>query len=626
MAHQDTPNTPSGDADGRYLVVARRYRPRTFDELLGQSHVALALRNAITSGRVGHAYLFTGARGVGKTSAARIFAKALNCVNGPTPEPCNACDICLSVDSGDDVDVLEIDGASNRGIEEIRQLRSNVNVRPSRAHYKIYIIDEVHMLTMQAFNALLKTLEEPPEHVKFIFCTTDPEKIPITVLSRCQRFDFAPIGAQVIVDRLAQIVRQEGREVEPSALELLARRAAGSMRDSQSLLEQLLAFCGPKITLEDVNNILGVADNQTLQTIVHKLIARDAPAALSAADAALRSGVEPGHLAEQLLAYFRDLLVAAVGGSPDLALATDPTQWAELTEAGRQIGPETLLAIAQTLDQSLVRMRQSTHAKILLELALVRICGMDRLDDLAELVRHLRRWETGELPAPPPAPAAANVPTSAPNSASAPAPSAPSASASAPQPAPNPSQKKSPHAAEPLAKSPVAPTNGADEPAGARAMATEQTAPVEEASPAPREAVPLTRENAERLWKQAVSLLEGITADVAGEAKGVAILAPNRLAVTFRVPYNKEQCERPDRKSEIEKALQQVSGQRIQVEFRVEADPAETQLPPPPRSTRQLIREKERHELVVQAVKLFDAEIVRLEPPANPDATSTRHA
>src|SRR5690606_12651703 len=405
----DKPATSSNDSSG-YTVVARRYRPRSFAELIGQDHIAHALDTAIATGRVGHAYLFTGARGVGKTSSARIFAKALNAAGSADQEL--AADIAQAIDSGEDMDVIEIDGASNRGIEEIRQLRSNVNVRPSRAHYKIYIIDEVHMLTMQAFNALLKTLEEPPEHVKFIFCTTDPEKIPITVLSRCQRFDFAPIGAQVIVDRLAQIVRQEGREVEPSALELLARRAAGSMRDSQSLLEQLLAFCGPKITLEDVNNILGVADNQTLQTIVHKLIARDAPAALSAADAALRSGVEPGHLAEQLLAYFRDLLVAAVGGSPDLALATDPTQWAELTEAGRQIGPETLLAIAQTLDQSLVRMRQSTHAKILLELALVRICGMDRLDDLAELVRHLRRWETGELPAPPPAPAAANVPTS----------------------------------------------------------------------------------------------------------------------------------------------------------------------------------------------------------------------
>src|ERR1051325_5950416 len=201
-------------ADARYTVIARRYRPQSFDELVGQEHVARALQQAIASGRVGHAYLFTGARGVGKTSAARILAKALNCVHGPTPTPCNQCDVCLRVTAGDDVDVLEIDGASNRGIDEIRQLRQNVNVRPSRARYKIYIIDEVHMLTREAFNALLKTLEEPPEHVKFIFCTTEPEKVPITILSRCQRFDFAGIQTPQIVERLKFIADTEGVKTE----------------------------------------------------------------------------------------------------------------------------------------------------------------------------------------------------------------------------------------------------------------------------------------------------------------------------------------------------------------------------------------------------------------------------
>ncbi|MCH7753197.1 MAG: DNA polymerase III subunit gamma/tau, partial [Planctomycetes bacterium] len=184
---------PADSRGSDYVVVARRYRPQTFDELIGQEHVSQALSRAIASERVGHAYLFTGARGVGKTSAARILAKALNCVQGTSPTPCNQCEICQSVSSGDDIDVLEIDGASNRGIDEIRQLRQNVAVRPSRARFKIYIIDEVHMLTKEAFNALLKTLEEPPEHVKFIFATTEPNKIPVTILSRCQRYDFAGI-------------------------------------------------------------------------------------------------------------------------------------------------------------------------------------------------------------------------------------------------------------------------------------------------------------------------------------------------------------------------------------------------------------------------------------------------
>ena len=217
--------TDSGQREAEYVVVARRYRPTNFEELIGQEQVSLALKNAIETHRVGHAYLFTGARGVGKTSTARIFAKALNCVRGPTAVPCNECDICLAVASGDDVDVIEIDGASNRGIEEIRQLRATVNVRPSRSRFKIYIIDEVHMLTTPAFNALLKTLEEPPEHVKFIFCTTDPEKIPITVLSRCQRFDFPPVSTQEIQTRLEEIAKLEGVATDPEAMAILARRA-----------------------------------------------------------------------------------------------------------------------------------------------------------------------------------------------------------------------------------------------------------------------------------------------------------------------------------------------------------------------------------------------------------------
>ena len=241
-------NPTDPNASNQYQVVALRYRPQAFGDLVGQGHVARALSNAIESNRVGHAYLFTGARGVGKTSSARIFAKCLNCAKGPTPTPCNECDICNSVSVGEDVDVLEIDGASNRGIDEIRQLRSNAAIRPGRGRYKIYIIDEVHMLTQQAFNALLKTLEEPPGHVKFIFCTTDPQKIPITVLSRCQRYDFSPVQPNEITNRLKEIADNEGVKASDEALQLLARRANGSMRDSQSLLEQLFSFCGDDIS------------------------------------------------------------------------------------------------------------------------------------------------------------------------------------------------------------------------------------------------------------------------------------------------------------------------------------------------------------------------------------------
>ncbi len=287
--------------DSQYVVVARRYRPQDFSQLIGQGQVSQALANAITTNRVGHAYLFTGARGVGKTSTARIFAKALNCVNGPTTAPCGECDICQGIAAGGDVDVIEIDGASNRGIDEIRQLRSNVNVRPSRARFKIYIIDEVHMLTTQAFNALLKTLEEPPEHVKFIFCTTEADKIPITVLSRCQRFDFAPIETRSIVERLQQICASERVEADLEALQIIARRAAGSMRDSQSLLEQLLSFGGERITVADVHALLGTAHAARLATVADCIARGDAAAALREVETAVTAGVDLGALTEQLL-------------------------------------------------------------------------------------------------------------------------------------------------------------------------------------------------------------------------------------------------------------------------------------------------------------------------------------
>jgi DNA polymerase-3 subunit gamma/tau len=387
---ESLPPTSESDSPGRYVVIARRYRPQSFDELVGQEHVARALQQAIASERVGHAYLFTGARGVGKTSAARILAKALNCVNGPTPTPCNECDVCLRVAAGDDVDVLEIDGASNRGIDEIRQLRQNVAVRPSRVRFKIYIIDEVHMLTKEAFNALLKTLEEPPEHVKFIFATTEPQKIPITILSRCQRFDFAGISSAAIQQRLAQIAAAEGVRIEPEALQILASRAAGSMRDSQSLLEQLLAVGREQITAADVNGLLGIAPAERISGLVRHLVARDARAALAELDATIQSGVEVGLLLDQLVGYFRDGMAAAVGCSADQLLYSLPSQADEVAQVGKHLGLATILAIGQILDHTAARMRVSMHGRTLVEMAVVRICQLDELDDLATLIAEVR--------------------------------------------------------------------------------------------------------------------------------------------------------------------------------------------------------------------------------------------
>jgi DNA polymerase-3 subunit gamma/tau len=375
---------------GRYVVIARRYRPQSFDELVGQEHVARALQQAILSDRVGHAYLFTGARGVGKTSAARILAKALNCQRGPTPTPCNACEICRSVSTGEDVDVLEIDGASNNGVDQVRQLRQNAAVRPTRTRFKIYIIDEVHMLSGSAFNALLKTLEEPPAHVKFILATTEPQKIPVTILSRCQRFDFAGISSSTIQARLAQIAAAEGVTIEPEALHIVASRAAGSMRDSQSLLEQLLAAGDTRITKDDVTNLLGIAPAERLSGLVQHLVARDPAAALAELDAAIHSGVDVGLLLDQLVGYFRDVMAVAVGCTSDQLLYALPSQAADLQQVGRELGLPAILAIQQILDHAAARMRVSMHGRTLVEMALVRICQLGELDDLASLVAELR--------------------------------------------------------------------------------------------------------------------------------------------------------------------------------------------------------------------------------------------
>ena len=267
-----------------YTVVARRYRPQRFEDVVGQDHVVRALRNAIRLNRIAQAYLFCGTRGVGKTSMARIFAKCLNCVQGPTEEPCQTCDICQAIASGQDVDVIEIDGASNNGVEQVRELRQNAALRPSRARYKIYYIDEVHMLSTGAFNALLKTLEEPPPHVKFFFATTEANKIPITVLSRCQRYDFAGITPEVIAMTLGEICEQEQVEAEPEALQVVARRAGGSLRDAQSLLDRLLASGSPRLTVEVVHGLLGTASDERLLAMLEALADHDPAAALRLLD------------------------------------------------------------------------------------------------------------------------------------------------------------------------------------------------------------------------------------------------------------------------------------------------------------------------------------------------------
>ncbi len=373
----------------QYTVLARRYRPQQFTDLVGQEPVAQALSNAIQSGRVAHAYLFTGARGVGKTSAARILAKALNCEKGPTTTPCDQCEMCKSIATGEDVDVLEIDGASNRGIDEVREVRANVQYRPQRGRFKIYIIDEVHMLTTQAFNALLKTLEEPPSHVKFIFATTEISKIPITILSRCQRFDFGGISIPRIVDRLRGIVTSEQMKADDEALEIIARRAGGSMRDAQSLLDQLLAFGGDHLTVERMQLLLGTASEDRVVGLAKAIFARDAKAALGSLADAVDHGVQVGEVLDQLIDYWRDLMVVQCAGAENQPLSVGSTHRPILTEQAKRHTLETHLAGLDVLTTTKARLRNSTFGRVLVEMALVRLCQLEDLVPLGQLTQFL---------------------------------------------------------------------------------------------------------------------------------------------------------------------------------------------------------------------------------------------
>ncbi|MBY0461415.1 MAG: DNA polymerase III subunit gamma/tau, partial [Gemmataceae bacterium] len=449
MATPHPAHTPDEPNPGGYTVVARRYRPQQFADLIGQEHVAGALTNALATGRVAHAYLFTGARGVGKTSAARILAKALNCLKAdrPTPTPCDECDSCKAVMGGDDVDVLEIDGASNNKVEEVRDLRQNVGFRPTRGRFKVYIIDEVHMLSTSAFNALLKTLEEPPEHVKFILATTEVQKIPITILSRCQRFDFAHVGPGKIFEQLKRIAEREGHAADDDALKLVARRACGSMRDSQSLLDQLLASSPGTLTAELVNQVLGTAGDDRVIELASAILADDPKTALDLLGGWVERGLQIGELMDQLVEYWRALMLVSCGGPDVRELPVSPNQFEAIRAQAKQIALDAILAGLEVLTATKARMRGTSHSQVLLEMAAVRLCRLRDLRPLDQIVQALTQSGAAVVSSAPAAgtsvaarPRIAQIPVS-------PSPSAPSESAKKNGPPPaKPSENGTPNA------------------------------------------------------------------------------------------------------------------------------------------------------------------------------------
>lgn len=377
-----------------YLVLSRKYRPRTFDEVVGQDHITATLKKAIESGRVAQAYIFAGTRGTGKTTMARIFAKALNCVNGPTPTPCNECEICKSVDTGEDVDVIEIDGASHNLVDDVRELRANAGYRPARARFKIYYIDEVHMLTPSAFNALLKTLEEPPSHVKFIFATTEPHKIPLTIQSRCQRFDFRNIPAAGILARLGWICGKEGIEAEEGALSLVARLAAGSMRDAESLLDQIVSFSGGEISRHAVEEVLGIVPTEAFSALFGALVSGDTAAALEGVERVLSRGTAARQFVAEFIDYLRDVLVASECGA-DSALLTRSAAEREILQADAPRWSEEALVYAmQLLSETYARMGRLSQPRGMLDVSIVKL---SHTDDFVRLKGFLSDLRSGRI-------------------------------------------------------------------------------------------------------------------------------------------------------------------------------------------------------------------------------------
>lgn len=401
-----------------YLVLARKWRPQTFEDLVGQDHVSRTLGNAIESGRVHHAFLFTGARGVGKTSAARILAKALNCETGLTTSPCNECPSCQQIASGNHSDVFEIDGASNTGVDDIRDLRENIRYLPARGRYKIFIIDEVHMLSINAFNALLKTLEEPPEHAKFILATTEPHKIPVTILSRCQRFDFRKIGLGKLVARLRQIVDAEGIEVSDQGLTLVSRRSGGSMRDALSTLDQVIAFCGEQVVDEDVQGLLGMVDRRLLLDTVEGVLQRDSYRALEAVRRLDSLGHSFRQFCQELVDQFRSLILFKVVEDPGELLEATEEERRELKALAGKVELVDLERAVTLLMKTEAELAAASYPRLVMEMALVRLSQLPPATEVAALLGKLDALERrlsaqgdgGKVPSAPPARQAAPPP------------------------------------------------------------------------------------------------------------------------------------------------------------------------------------------------------------------------
>jgi DNA polymerase-3 subunit gamma/tau len=376
-----------------YQVLARKWRPQTFEEVVGQEPITRTLQNALAAGRVAHAFLFSGPRGVGKTSVARILAKALNCEAGPTPHPDNTCQRCREITNGASLDVLEIDGASNRGIDEVRDLREKIKYLPAQGTYKVYIIDEVHMLTKEAFNALLKTLEEPPAHAVFVLATTEVHKVPVTILSRCQRYDFRRIPTELIQGHLVKLAGEEGWHIDPEGLALIARAAEGGLRDAQGFLDQVVTFGGDGVSVAEIARILGVTDRGALLSALTAIIERNGPELLDLVEALYNQGHDLARFYQDLVLYARHLLVAGLHPESRQLAAVADAEWDDLTRLAGRVPAVHLHNLLSVLLQGEEELKRSPQPRLALEVLLLRLIHLEPVMPLGEWLARLEALE-----------------------------------------------------------------------------------------------------------------------------------------------------------------------------------------------------------------------------------------
>ena len=372
-----------------YQVIARKYRPQNFSELIGQEHVQRTLTNAIQSNRIAHGYIFSGQRGTGKTTVARILARCLNCIHGPTPTPCGVCSSCIEIGTGHSVDVIEIDAASNRGINEMREIRENVRYRPARDRYKVFIVDEAHQITKEAFNALLKTLEEPPEWVVFILCTTEAYEIPNTIASRCQHFTFRSVDFSEIVTRMKYIAAQEGIEASEDVLSVVAQAGEGSVRDSLSALDQAIACCGNTLNVDEIRALLGMFGVHSLQAVAEAVARQDGGRMLEIVQELERNGQSLQHFSRELSRYWRNLLVAKIAGKPTTLIAATDQEQAALLETARLFSEEDLTRYLNLSLESYKALQTSQQPRLHLELGLIKLVQVGRMQGIEEAIAAL---------------------------------------------------------------------------------------------------------------------------------------------------------------------------------------------------------------------------------------------